>query len=307
MKLRVPDLPGPKRLDRFLREAVPELSRSAFYSALRKGRIRVNGARALDAGCSVGGGEEVAIEGFARGGATAEHGAARSGPPLSILFEDDALLVVNKPAGLPVHPGAGRKGPNLIDSLRGYAERRGFTPYLVHRLDRHTSGAIVAAKSREIAGALGALFKERSGARVEKRYLSLVLGKPAASGAIDEPLDGKPAGTRFWLKESFRWSGGPAALVEVATSSGRRHQIRRHLASAGLPVAGDELYGDWALNRLFAKELRARGFLLHALSVTLPHPLSRVPMTFVADPPAELQRIIEILRRPPSGGPPEGA
>jgi len=185
---------------------------------------------------------------------------------LDIVHEDEFCIVVNKPAGLAVQGGKG-----IAVSLDGLlAAFRAERPLLVHRLDRDTSGLILAAKDRKSAAFFSELFAGRRGGggpTVVKRYLALCGGIPERpAGTIRLPLDVrgslKESETRFALARTFADRG--FSLLELELGTGRMHQIRRHLAMTGLPVLGDDRYGDFALNRRLRKETGLRKLLLHA-------------------------------------------
>lgn len=178
-----------------------------------------------------------------------------SNPWVEVLHEDDDLLVVNKPAGLVCHPTKGDAFSSLISRLRGY--RAGEPVFLVNRLDRETSGVTVAVKSAEAARMAGALFESR---QVRKEYLAVVHGHPVLDeGSLDAPLgkaegspvaiqdavraDGAPAVTRWRVVRRWIAAGEPFALLSVEPETGRKHQIRIHLAHAGHPIVGDKIYG----------------------------------------------------------------
>ena len=228
--------------------------------------------------------------------------------PLDIVFEDDALVVVNKPAGMVVHPAQGHAGGTLVNALlarypdlaalaqadAGSADR----PGIVHRLDQDTSGLIVAARTPQAWQHLQQQFKART---VEKTYLALVFGRPVApEGIIDVPLgrdprqrqkiaprpDGKSARTHYRLREDF----GLYSLLEVGLETGRTHQIRVHLAWLGCPVVGDRVYGR-KKNPLSLK----RQFL-HAWRLCFRHPRSGDPLKFEAPLEDHLQTVLDSLR-----------
>jgi 23S rRNA pseudouridine1911/1915/1917 synthase len=240
--------------------------------------------------------------------------------PLAIVHEDDDLLVVDKPAGLVVHPGAGVASGTLVHALLHHAPAIADVggagrPGIVHRLDKQTSGLMVVAKSPAAYPALGEMLRART---VRRRYLAIVWGVPsAAAGTIEGAVGrdprqrkrmavvargGKPARTRWRVRE--RLAG--AALVEATLDTGRTHQIRVHLAHLGHPVAGDPLYGGRGRAQLSgtAQERSLRSAVLgmlsrqalHATELEFSHPVTGEPMRFHSPPPEDFERALESLR-----------
>jgi 23S rRNA pseudouridine1911/1915/1917 synthase len=302
-------LPGDegKRLDVWLAAALPHLSRARIQGLIGEGRIRVDGtpARAstrVRAGRTVSVSIPVPVEAVPQ----------PEDIPLDVVYEDAHLLVVNKPAGLVVHPGAGTPRGTLVNALlRRVRDLSGvggvIRPGIVHRLDRGTSGLLVVAKDDATHRALAAQFAGRS---VEKEYLALVVGVPRVrTGELRAPIGrdpvhrqrmsvragkGREARTSWQLQEAF----DGAALLRVRIHTGRTHQIRVHLASAGHPVAGDETYGGRHSRRTAASE--ALGELtrpaLHAWRLSFVHPSSGQLLSFEAPLPADLERVLARLR-----------
>ncbi|MDR1899741.1 MAG: RluA family pseudouridine synthase [Treponema sp.] len=208
---------------------------------------------------------------------------------VDVLFENELCLVLNKPAGLPVQGGRG-VGVSLDGLLAAAYSPR---PLLVHRLDRDTSGVILAAKSREAAALFAGLFAEKSrgavGAGIRKWYLALCAGSPGgpsgAEGLIDRELAvrgrAKPSGTAY----RKRGDGEGFSLMELEPGTGRMHQIRRHLALAGAPILGDDKYGDFPLNKRLRKTLGIKRLLLHALRLSIPSELAGFPLDVTAPLP----------------------
>jgi 23S rRNA pseudouridine1911/1915/1917 synthase len=240
--------------------------------------------------------------------------------PLVIVHEDEHLLVVDKPAGLVVHPGAGVASGTLVHALLhhapGIADVGGAgRPGIVHRLDKQTSGLVVVAKTPAAYRALVEMLRART---VRRRYLAIVWGQPSPAGGTIEgtigrdPRErkrmavvtrgGKPARTRWRVRE--RLDG--AALLEVSLDTGRTHQIRVHFAHRGHPVAGDPLYGGRGKAQLSgsAQERSLRSAVLevlsrqalHATELEFPHPVTGEPMRFDSPPPQDFERALEILR-----------
>jgi 23S rRNA pseudouridine955/2504/2580 synthase len=189
---------------------------------------------------------------------------------IPILFENEECIVLNKPAGLAVQGGVGVK--NSLDSVltREFAQR----PLLVHRLDKDASGVILAAKSKAAAAFFTGVFAEKDAGRVTKQYKAVCRGKPdAESGHINTELYirglAKKAETRYRIV-STKDSPQLVSLLEIETTAGRMHQIRRHLAQIGVPILGDDKYGDFALNKSLHKTAGLRRLLLHASDLAIP-------------------------------------
>lgn len=221
-----------RRLESFLRTLMPLAAAGYARKLIRSGAARINDAAATP-DTFLSHGDCVTLKESAA--TTALLSAVR--PELDILYEDDQVIVVNKPPGLPMHQTAERED-NLVDAGMVYMARRK-TPcklYPVNRLDRGTSGAVIMAKSSTNAGIYGRQVKETG---LDKLYLALVPGQPDESGLIDLPLDGKESETRYRIL----LRGERCALLAVTPVSGRMHQIRRHLEGIGHPVVGDKRYG----------------------------------------------------------------
>ncbi|RME43062.1 MAG: RluA family pseudouridine synthase, partial [Caldilineae bacterium] len=264
-----------QRLDRFLAEALPDVSRGEVQRWIAEGRVHAPG-RKMKPSTRLPLGAEVTVTLPAPEAAL----PAAQPIPLDILFEDEAILVLNKPAGQVVHPAAGHAQDTLVNALLHHcpalAALHPERPGIVHRLDRDTSGVMVVAKTKEALRHLQGQFKAR---KVEKVYRALVYGVPASPvGIIDVPLgrdprhrqrfaplpDGKPARTRYRVVETF----AGYSLLDVQPETGRTHQIRVHLAWLGHPVAGDALYG----RRRTPLPLRRQ--FLHAARLRFDHPLT---------------------------------
>jgi RluA family pseudouridine synthase len=307
-ELRVgPEWAG-SRLDRFVRAALPGLSFPTVQTMLRRRRVLLNGAPARPA-ARLEAGDAVTIDPDAVP-RTAPVPGGRKAPPrgsrgrvtgLRILYEDADLLVVDKPAGLPVQPGNRKERGSMLDLLPPPTGRGGgttpFAPAPVHRLDTGTSGALVIARTRAAARRLTATF---GGGGAKKTYLAVVEGVPHPSEAtIDTPLEvrkgirsravasrkGRAAETSYRL---IRELAGGRALLEVVILTGRTHQIRAHLASIGHPVSGDIYYGRrTARGAPGRRPFAPRRMLLHAWKIEFPHPLTGRPVRVTAPPPRE--------------------
>jgi 23S rRNA pseudouridine1911/1915/1917 synthase len=296
-----------ERLDVFLRRKLPGLSRGAIQRLLAGGDIRVGG-KIVKPTHHPRAGETIVIQ-----RPTARPAAAQAEKmPLDILYEDKCLLVLNKPAGLVVHPAAGHRDHTLVNALLHHCggQLSGIggvaRPGIVHRLDKETSGCLVVAKNDAAHLHLSAQFAARE---VEKIYQAVACGRmPRLSGRIEAPIardpvhrqrmavttrKGRDARTSYRVRE--RWAD--ATWVEIELHTGRTHQIRVHLRHLGFPVAGDQLYGRRATARL--KE--ATGYsaprpLLHAGQLTLTHPVDGRRMRFQAPLPEDFMKALDFFR-----------
>jgi 23S rRNA pseudouridine955/2504/2580 synthase len=299
-----------QRIDNFLLSHLKGVPRSHVYRLVRSGQVRVNSGRVAPS-YRLQDGDRVRIPPV----------RARDREPVTldtaelqwlerrIVFEDDRLMVVDKPAGLAVHGGASIS-LGCIEALRVLRPDQR-TLELVHRLDRATSGCLLVAKRRSALRELHALLREN---RVDKHYLALVRGHwPARRKRVELPLvahrrdhearvrvapDGRSAVSHFRVLERF---GKLATLVDVAIETGRTHQIRVHAAESGHPIAGDERYGDEAFDRLLEPYGLARMFL-HASSVAFDWPAQRRLFGICVPLPRELGAVVAALRRLHSQG-----
>lgn len=292
-----------QRLDNFLLGRLKGVPRTWVYRVLRKGEVRVNkGRRKPDYRVKIG--DVVRIPPVRRTEKAATDPAARLVDRVrqSVLFEDDALLVINKPSGIAVHGGSGLSH-GVIELLRAARPDAPFLE-LVHRLDRETSGCLMLAKKRSALTGLQEL--QRQG-RIEKRYLALLHGRiRGGSWRADLPLrkntlrggerlvrvdpEGKPAVTRFRVLRRF----AEASLVEATLETGRTHQIRVHAAAHGTPILGDSKYGDAEANRRF-RAIGLRRLFLHAATLRIPMPRETGCLTVEAPLTHELAQLVETL------------
>jgi 23S rRNA pseudouridine1911/1915/1917 synthase len=288
-----PDAAG-TRFDQALARALPEYSRSRLRTWIDQGRVRIDGAPA-DARYKVRGGEQVEVRAAADPHETAH---APEAIALAIVHEDDAILVIDKPAGLVVHPGSGNWEGTLLNALLHHAPQLATVPRagIVHRLDKDTSGLLAVAKSLTAQTDLVRQLQARS---VHREYLALAAGDIARDGVVDAPIGrhptrrtvmavvatGKEARTHYRVRERF----GRATLVECRLETGRTHQIRVHLASTGHPLIGDPAYGR---RQAIAFHRQA----LHAARLAFVHPVTRAPMSFASPLPDDLRALLDLLR-----------
>jgi len=310
--LRVESASAGRRLDQALAQAWPEFSRGCIQQWIAAGQVLVDGAprRCRD---RVWGQEAVALD--------AELVAVgRDSPqaiPLAVVYEDATLLVIDKPAGLVVHPAAGNPDGTLLNALLHHAPGLAAVPRagIVHRLDKDTSGLLVVAKTLQAHCSLVAQLKERT---VHREYRALVVGEPAGGGSVAAPIgrhptqrtrmavvpDGRAALTRYRVLE--RYPGHCLLGVELAT--GRTHQIRVHLAHVRHPLVGDPVYGVRPRPpKGCAPALVAaiQGFgrqALHAVRLGLEHPETGRPMAWQVPLAADLESLLELFRREAARG-----
>ncbi|HEX7052505.1 MAG TPA: RluA family pseudouridine synthase [Burkholderiales bacterium] len=296
MAATVPQALGGLRLDQALARLFPQYSRNRLQAWLKSGHIRVDG-RSPAPREPVAGGERIALT----PPELPEHAAPRAQRmPLKIVHEDASLIVIDKPPGLVVHPGAGQPDRTLLNALLAHAPALAGVPRagIVHRLDKDTSGLIVVAKTVE---AQASLVKQLASRTMKRVYLALVQGDPPASGTIDAPVGrdaklrtrmtvthrGKPARTSYKVLERF----GRAALVECRLETGRTHQIRVHFQHIRHPLVGDPVYRRGTRHGIaFPRQA------LHAAELTLEHPQSGETLTWRSAPPRDLRRLIDELR-----------
>ncbi len=297
---RIDEAAAGQRIDNFLLRIAKGVPKSHIYRILRSGEVRVNGRRVQQT-YRLQAGDEVRIPPI-RIAEPTRSTPAPAGKPLPVVFEDDALIVIDKPSGKAVHGGSG-VSYGVIEQLRVQRPELRMLE-LAHRLDRETSGLLIVAKKRSALTALHDMLRD---GKVEKRYLTLVPGSWANPlQHVKAPLfkfltaegerrvrvsdEGKPAHSVIRLLKRWR----RFSLLEVELKTGRTHQIRVHLAHLGFPLCGDDKYGDFSLNKTLAGEGLKRMFL-HAARLRFAHPLSGDEMAFESPLPQELQSFIDAL------------
>ncbi|MBL8100603.1 MAG: RluA family pseudouridine synthase [Anaerolineales bacterium] len=291
-----------ERLDKFLVSCLPEFSRARLQGLIAEGFVLVNHVPAKKSGQLIENGFEIQV----RIPPPVPSGLVGENIPLNIVFENDDLIVVNKPAGMVVHPAAGHSSGTLVNAVLGYdpdlegigGEER---PGLVHRLDKETSGLIVLAKNEQAHNWLQDQFRLRT---VEKTYLALVDGKPptpsgrveASIGrdtrhrkkmAIVPPGKGREAVSEYKTLETFK----NHTLLEFHPLTGRTHQIRLHCQFLGCPIVGDSIYGKKSIT------VEINRHFLHAAKLSIVLPNETKPHVFEAELPDELKHVLEDVRK----------
>jgi 23S rRNA pseudouridine1911/1915/1917 synthase len=308
--LTLPPQSAGLRFDQALARALPQYSRARLKEWIECGAVQVDG-RPLRPKDKVLGGEQVRLEAHL----PVHVEVAAEAMPLAVLYQDRALLILDKPAGLVVHPGAGNAAHTLQNALLALDPKLALVPRagLVHRLDKDTSGLLVVARTPEAHTALVAALAARA---ITREYLAICSGVMTGGGTIDEPIgrhrtqrtrmavraDGRPSVTHYRVVRRF----AAHTLVRVQLETGRTHQIRVHLAHAGFPLVGDPVYGGRrrlppgcppALTAALTAFPRQA---LHAASLKLAHPLSGKPMAWEAPLPQDMQSLLAALESGPA-------
>jgi 23S rRNA pseudouridine1911/1915/1917 synthase len=304
-----------QRLDRFLAAQWPDYSRTLLTQLIKDGHVQVAGLAPtkVKPALKLENGWQITVERPAMG----EPGLEPEDIPLDVLFEDDAIIVINKPPDLPVHPPRAGRGGTLANALLFHVNKLSrpdpIRPGIVHRLDADTSGVIVCAKDESAHFKLAKQFEQRT---VEKEYIAIARGRmKEATGTIDKPIgrhpdhyemqrvhpDGKPAVTAWEVLETFK----RFTLLRLKPKSGRTHQLRVHLAAINHPIVGDRLYSKrppLTLSEVQGGEaapgetpLIARQ-ALHAAKLNFDHPRTGERVTFEAPLPEDMQRTLDALR-----------
>ncbi|MEP7314320.1 MAG: 23S rRNA pseudouridine(1911/1915/1917) synthase RluD [Pseudomonadota bacterium] len=305
--LQIPPSPAGQRLDQALALALPQYSRSRLAGWIKDGAVTLDGRppRGRDL---VYGGEQVLL----RATVVADESVQPEALPLDLRWEDAQILVINKPVGLVVHPGAGNPSHTLQNALLAYDPRLALVPRagIVHRIDKDTSGLLVVARTIEAHAALVDALAARE---IEREYLALCLGAVTSGGTVDKPIgrhrtdrirmavrpDGRDAVTHYRVIERFH----AHTWLTVKLETGRTHQIRVHLAHIGHPLVGDQVYGGrrqltagtGAAARAALAAFRRQA--LHATRLSLDHPVTGKRVTVEVPPPKDLLALLAVLRR----------
>lgn len=281
------------RLDQALANLLTEFSRSRIASWIKDKRVWLNGACGIPSQ-KVWAGDRVLLDPHFDLPADAPAAIA-----LDIVHEDSAIIVINKPAGLVVHPGAGNRANTLLNGLLHHSGTLALLPRagIVHRLDKDTSGLLVVAAT---LASHGELVRQLQARTVGREYLALVHGKLPSSGSVESSIGrhprkrtrmsvlarGKPAATRYQVLERFK----DCSLARVSLGTGRTHQIRVHMQSIGHPIVGDPLYGARRAVRSFPRQA------LHAERLQFVHPVTREKVSFTVEPPADMKALLQAVR-----------
>ena len=298
MKIRIQPEDSGKRLDKLISEKLKEISRSLAKKLIESGKITINGKK-TEPSYRVKEGNEAEIEEIP----SQRKSIKPQDIPIRVVYEDDDILVLDKPAGMAVHPSPGCEKDTIVNALlKRYKDLPGSSPErpgIIHRLDKDTSGLIIIAKTPLAYKSLSEQFSER---KVEKKYLALLVGKlPLDKGKIELPigrdpfnrkrmkvtLGGKEAITLFRVLKRYE----NFTLVEVQIKTGRTHQIRVHFSYQGYPIAGDETYGEGKLPSL------ERQFL-HAYKLAFSHPRTGKRLSFLSPLPEDLRKFLRSLVLP---------
>lgn len=302
-----------QRIDNFLLRECKGVPKSHIYRILRSGEVRVNGGR-ISQTYRIKPGDELRIPPMRLAQKEDSNAAATAvafrTPPrdFDIVFEDESLLVIDKPAGVAVHGGSGVSF-GVIEQLRAQRPEAKFLE-LAHRLDRETSGLLIIGKRR---AALNHVQDQMRAGKIEKRYLTMVSGRwmnplqhvklalhkyltPEGERRVSVSAEGKASHSIMRLLGRWVLNGQYFSLLEVELKTGRTHQIRVHLQHLGFPLLGDDKYGDFPLNKALAKEGLPRMFL-HAAILRFHHPVTQVPLELRAGLPADLKHFLAQVGR----------
>lgn len=304
--LIIPDIYAHERLDQTLAKLLPEFSRTQIKEWLEAGYILVNGD-ILKGKVKVKGGETIEIDAIPKAQPAWEPQAI----PLNIIHEDDSLIVINKPAGLVVHPGTGNSDRTLLNALLHHAPQLQNLPRagILHRLDKDTSGVLVVAKT---AAALKSLSQQLKRRTLLREYQAIIAGTMISGGMVDAPVGrhplqrkrmavtetGKTAVTHYRVAEKYR----AHTRLKLRLETGRTHQIRVHMAHIRYPIVGDKTYGgriqlSKGMTPELVKMLRTfKRQALHAFAIGFIHPESEEEVRFEVDLPQDIQELIQTLR-----------
>ncbi len=281
-----------ERLDKFLRRTYLEVRLSAIQKFIRSGKVIVDGKRIKEGSYRLAIGQKIMIK-IAGNQDEIKQRYGRTPPEhipfdleLDVLYEDEYMVILNKPVGIPVQPGTKTFNKSVYNALLSYNTEF----YLVHRLDKYTSGVLVISKNYEFTKEISDLFKTH---KMKKEYLALVHGLIRGRVELNEPLDDKDALTIAEPREFFNGY----TLLNVDILTGRKHQIRRHLASNDTPVVGDDIYGKIEENAVFKRKYDLEGYFLHCEKISFTHPKNGKLVMVKAPLPEKRRKILDLLRK----------
>lgn len=305
--LTIPETLANERLDQALTKLIPEYSRTQIQTWIQEGTVKVNEKIVTKSKMKVQGGEIILLEATLKPQPLWEAQAI----PLPIVYEDDELIVINKPVGMVVHPGAGNINNTLLNALLHHAPQLKNLPRagIIHRIDKNTSGLLVIAKTPIALKDLSMQLKKRT---LQREYQAIVVGTLISGGTIGAPIGrhplqrkqmavvetGKPAITHYRILEKYR----AHTRIKVRLETGRTHQIRIHMAHIHHPIVGDITYGGrlqiakGLSPELIAALRQCKRQALHAYALGFTHPLSKKPMRFEIDLPDDMRQLITALR-----------
>ena len=309
----VPDSCANERLDKAMAALFPDYSRSCIQTWIKDNQVKVNG-KSPGVRDKLKGGEHIVIDALIQDQTSwSAEGGEKSALMINdyIIYEDDSILIINKPVGLVVHPGTGNSHNTLANGLLQYCSQLSQLPRagIVHRLDKDTSGLLIIAKTLEAQTFLTAEIQAR---KIHREYIAIVNGVLISGGTVNEPIgrhpkfrqkkavmqNGKPSVTHYRIIERFK----AHTLLKIILETGRTHQIRVHMAHRGNPLVGDKTYGARPIvPKEASPELIAaiRGFThqaLHAKCLRFSHPVTHTEMCFEAPVPAEILKLLELLK-----------
>ena len=306
------DLDGeglPIRLDLFIRHEIPDLSRTEVQRLIRSGAATVNGRTIDTPSARVNSGDRLIFD--APGPSNPDAPPVAQNLDFRVVYDDEHVIVADKPAGMAVHSGAGRTDGTLVNALLArYPELARLKPVerpgIVHRLDADTSGLMVVARTADATSTLSAAIQARA---VDRRYVAMVVGKlPPRAGVIDRPIGrhptirtrqtvvegGRRARTRFAFATGHQAFGRTFSMVNLKLETGRTHQIRVHLQAIGYPIVGDPVYG------VIVPEIPLRRQFLHANQLSFEHPITGYQLSFHSPLPPDLARAQAAIGPPSS-------
>jgi len=288
-----------RRLDKFLKNEFKDMSMGGIFSFIRKGKIKVNGKKVktnhiLDIG------DEISVYSYTKETDKYKKEKKYVDLNLDVIYEDEHILVINKPVGIPVHASNNKNEATIEDGLNFYAKDKNFKIFITHRLDKYTSGVLIVAKSRKVARELSITMKKKDLEYIRKFYLAMCLHRKKfnnkKAGTIDIPIEDRKSVTKYSIIETIKFKQETISLVDLELISGRKHQIRIHLSDIGLPIVGDTVHGHkgWD-NPLESLDAKFKGYFLHCHKMYVRHPVFNSVLLFRAPLPINRERVVKSL------------